>query len=295
MTRTLAALVGLSMAVFIVSVGAGTTAIDIGVTQRVLEFAWKVSAGIGSASAVVLTWLVKRATDLELAKFKALLEARQKERDHGARLEADALQAQVDATLVQIKRESDASLERHKRELDREYDAKNQQRVALKGLSDSIAKVQATFRALTTAGIGLTREELDRRITAALSAQSELKTSMAEIKARFAILPDGFKRLVKNLDRALLGVIKQVREVPGQDQLDDGEIATLNHEYERIGKPAMNRYAAHLRTITSYLIVAIEYELNPELFVDIRVRQERNIHARALLHFRNRRRDPVHW
>jgi hypothetical protein len=286
-----------------------------GSDPKQLDLMWKIAATIGAAAGGVLGWIVrdeaasqlayqKHLSDIELTRYRAILDSDQRKVDSSTSLDnksietiiAGHVQLAVQGKLNEQRIANEAELERNKRELELQFNRKNlaleeefasakSQRAPLEILSAAIVKVQAAFKSLTTSGPGVSKEDLDKRIDAALSAKTELEIARKAVKQAIQILPDGFSKLAKALDKVLLGIIKQVREAPNIDELDEDDLFTLNREYERIGKPAMQKYAAHLQTITNYLNITIEYRLNPALFFELRVEQERNLHARALVKF----------
>jgi hypothetical protein len=245
-------------------------------------------------------------SDVKLTAFKATIDAANRIIERGEALSDKAVETivkghvdlAVQEVLLSQKQANDRALENFKAELELEYrrktlslegDSKREQALkdsqppALERLKAAVESVHATFRSLTIAGPGLNKEELNKRIEAAIVAKTALDAARRDVEKAFQILPAGFTKLAKRYSDLLLKIIKLVNDAPNADDLSEEDLLVARRDYERIVEPAMRRCGAHLRTISRYLIVSIEHALNRKSFVAQRVGKERNRLARVLM------------
>ena len=281
-----------------------------GLTVPQLELMWKMSVAFGGATGVVLGWIVTHQSALEQQKHKATLEAAQKIVDRAAAIDDATLdtvvkgrvELEIQRRLIEHQAESNRKLEEYKKELDLRYQRKvleltnevadRRARQAAKApvltaLQQAIKDVQASFKALTQIGTNLSPDEIRRRIESAMTAKARLDKDRAALQAVYVIVPDAFEKMMKRFDRLVYDIIAEVRAVPESDS-SDGSDERLESDFRKTAK-RMKTLAAHLRTITNYSVIAIEREIDPATFYEVRVVQERNLHARSLVRISHRR------
>jgi len=274
-------------------------------TSSHLELAWKISAALGTATGVALGWLVSHRFALDQLTHKATLDAAQKIVDRAAAIDSSTLETvvkgrvelEIRQQLIVHQEDSNKKLEEYRKELELKFqrdlleitnqsaDRKAKQAArapALIALMQSIKGIQASFKALTQiGGIYLSQDEVRRRIESAMAAKAELDRDRQLVQAAYIILPVGFEKLMRRVDRLMYDIIAEVRSAPEGDGFSDGS-GTPQLDFQRTAK-RMKAMAAHLRTLTDYSITVIERELDPNRFYEVRVLSERNRHARSLM------------
>jgi hypothetical protein len=276
-----------------------------GLTVPQLEFMWKIAVGIGMAAGLVLGWLVTHESAKALETHKSTLAAAQRIVDRDATLEDKNIELivkghvdlAVQQTLAAQKVANDKILAAHSKDLDLKYQRKlleltnelqdkRAQRAALvPALSELIRTVQAVLsscRSLTRVTSALTRSELQSRIASAVSTKAAMEDAKAAVLKVYHFLPDDFTKVMRTLDRVIYDILTEIRAVPDADDSDDSHRAKVDAEYAKMARK-MKTLDRHLRKVGTFILMALEREIDPSRFYELRIVQERNVQARVLV------------